>query len=287
MSDQPPSSQPSVDRLAPGTSQPSVAPLVPGSAVVTDPSAAATQAMQANKDKKKLRGAWISFVSRIIAQFVGSAATIVLGLIVLHEYQTSNDDKAGTGQSAPATERVVTPVRERVKSEHATVAVLPLDNFSGDPKQDHLANAMTEELITALSQVEGLRVISRTSSMHYKGATKPLPEIARELAVEWIVEGSVTPSNGRVRVIGQLIETSSDEHIWAASYERRLQDALSLQAGLASVMAREVGSAIARGKAVAGKVHDPALSGSDRLVGEGLDHASPDRAETSDPNSRP
>lgn len=237
MSDQPlPAQAPPTDGLVAG------AAIVPDAQVATGANTPSDK-----KSEKKVRSAWISFVSRIIAQFVGSAATIVLGLMFLQKYHTANADPAHpTALSRSAA--IVPPVRVRDESGAAALAVLPLENFSGDPAQDHVANAMTEALITELSQMKGIRVISRTSSMHYRGVGKALPEIARELAVDWIVEGSLVTGGGRVRVSSQLIDASKDEHVWAASYDRGFQDALSLQAGLASVIARDVDHALNREK---------------------------------------
>ena len=98
-----------------------------------------------------------------------------------------------------------------------SLAVLPLKNLSGDPSQDYFADGMTDELITHLGQINTLRVISRTSAMTYKGGHKPLAEIARELNVEAVVEGSVLRSGERVRIIAQLIQVPADTHIWAQS----------------------------------------------------------------------
>src|ERR1700741_4041582 len=95
-----------------------------------------------------------------------------------------------------------------------SIAVLPLDNLSGDPSEEFLADGMTDQLITDLARVGSLRVISRTSVMRYKGARKALPEIARELNVDAIVEGSVIRSGQRVRVTAQLIEAPTDQHVW-------------------------------------------------------------------------
>ena len=104
----------------------------------------------------------------------------------------------------------------------SSIAVLPLENLSRDPEQDYFADGMTEELITDLSKVGALRVISRTSIMQYKGVHKPLPQIARELNVDAVVEGSVLRSGDRVRITAQLIHAASDQHLWADSYERDL-----------------------------------------------------------------
>ena len=121
-----------------------------------------------------------------------------------------------------------------------SLAVLPLANLSGDPEQEYFADGMTEELITDLSRIGALRVISRTSVMGYKGAHKPLPEIARELNVDGIIEGTVQRSGGRVRITAQLIEARTDQHLWADSYERDLRDVLTLQGEVASAIAGEI-----------------------------------------------
>src|SRR5947207_4118959 len=101
-----------------------------------------------------------------------------------------------------------------------SIAVLPLDNLSGDPAQDYFAAAMTDELITNLAKVDSLRVTSRTTIALYKRTSKRLPEIARELNVDGIVEGSVVRSGERIRVTAQLIRASTDQHLWAETYDR-------------------------------------------------------------------
>ncbi len=121
-----------------------------------------------------------------------------------------------------------------------SLAVLPLANFSRDPDQDYFADGMTEALITNLSRVSSLRVISRTSVMQYKGAKKPLPEIAKELQVDAVVEGSVERSGNRVRISAQLIHAATDAHLWADSYDRELRDVLALQSEVAQAIASEV-----------------------------------------------
>jgi TolB-like protein/DNA-binding winged helix-turn-helix (wHTH) protein/Tfp pilus assembly protein PilF len=114
-----------------------------------------------------------------------------------------------------------------------SVAVLPLENLSGDSEQEYFADGMTAELITELAKIRSLRVISRTSAMCYKRTRKPLPQIARELNVDAVVEGEVLRSHGRVRVTAQLIQTATDRHLWAETYERDLRDVLQLQGELA------------------------------------------------------
>ncbi len=110
-----------------------------------------------------------------------------------------------------------------------SIAVLPLENLSGDASQNYFADGMTDELITDLAQISALRVISRTSVMVYKGARKPLPQIARELNVDAVVEGTVLRSGDEIRITAQLIEASTDKHLWSQSYEGGLRDTLALQ----------------------------------------------------------
>ena len=121
-----------------------------------------------------------------------------------------------------------------------SLAVLPLGNLSGDPAQDYFADGMTEALITDLGKIGALRVISRTSAMRYKGMQKSLPEIARELNVEAVVEGSVLRSGDRVRITAQLIEAPTDRQLWAESYERDMRDILGLQREVARTIAAEI-----------------------------------------------
>ena len=110
-----------------------------------------------------------------------------------------------------------------------SLAVLPLENLSGDASQDYFADGMTESLITNLAKIGALRVISRPSVMQYKGARKPLPEIGRELNVDAVLVGSVVRSGERVRIAVQLIHAATDRNLWSDSYERDLRDVLALQ----------------------------------------------------------
>ena len=121
-----------------------------------------------------------------------------------------------------------------------SLAVLPLENLSRDPEQEYFADGLTEALITSLAKISALRVISRTTAMHYKGVHRPLPEIARELGVETVVEGTVLRSGDRVRISAQLINASSDMHLWADSYDRDLRDILVLQSEVARAIAKEI-----------------------------------------------
>jgi TolB-like protein/Tfp pilus assembly protein PilF len=124
--------------------------------------------------------------------------------------------------------------------EIRSIAILPLVNLSGDPGQEYFADGMTEELIAELGQVPTLRVISRTSSMTYKGTKKTLPEIAHELRVDGIVEGSIGREGNRVRVITQLVDSRSDQHVWAHSYDRDMTSVLELQNDVARAITDEI-----------------------------------------------
>ncbi len=121
-----------------------------------------------------------------------------------------------------------------------SLAVLPLENLSHDPEQEYFAEGMTDALTTEMSQIGALRVISRTSAMQYKDAKKPLPQIARELNVDAIMEGSVLRSGSKVRVTAQLIQASPEQHLWAKSYESDLRDVLILQSQVAQSVANEI-----------------------------------------------
>jgi TolB-like protein/Flp pilus assembly protein TadD len=122
-----------------------------------------------------------------------------------------------------------------------SLAVLPLANLSADPQQEYFADGMTDELITDLSQIGALRVSSRTSTMRYKATKKSVPEIARELDVDAVVEGAVLRVGDRIRITAQLVRAATDKQLWASSYERDLRDVLALQGDVARAIAGEVG----------------------------------------------
>ena len=134
--------------------------------------------------------------------------------------------------------------RDSVRPKHLpaidSIAILPLDNLSGDFAQEYFSDGMTEELICAVARIDSLRVISRTSVMSYKGAQKSLPAIAKELNVDAIVEGSVARSGEKVRITAQLIYAAEDRHLWAGRYERELRDILQLQAEIAADIAGQI-----------------------------------------------
>jgi TolB-like protein len=128
----------------------------------------------------------------------------------------------------------------RKQTKVNSLAVLPLENLTGDPSEEYFSDGMTDALITELAQLPGLRVISRTSTIHYKGTSETVPQIARELGVDAIVEGTVTRSNGRIRVSAQLIHAPSDTHLWAGSLTGSPQDTLKLQGEVAQGIASRI-----------------------------------------------
>ena len=121
-----------------------------------------------------------------------------------------------------------------------SIAVLPLDNLSGNPAEEYFADGLTDELTTELAVIGSLRVISRTSMMHYRGTKKTIPQIGAELKVDALVEGSVVRSGGHVRINAQLIETVTDHHIWAKTYDRDIGDVLAMQSQVAQAIAAAV-----------------------------------------------
>jgi TolB-like protein/DNA-binding winged helix-turn-helix (wHTH) protein/Flp pilus assembly protein TadD len=130
--------------------------------------------------------------------------------------------------------------RTRTTSQIRSVAVLPLESLSEDTAQEYFADGITDQLITDLGKISALRVISRTSIMNYKNVHEPLPQIARELGVDAVVEGTVLRSGDRVRITAQLIEAPADKHLWAQSYEGDLRDTLSLQDQVARTIAENI-----------------------------------------------
>ena len=162
----------------------------------------------------------------------------MLGVLVLQRVNQPADtpvERAADPAPSPA---------PRSASGEIAIAVLPLDNFSGDPAQDYFADGMTEALTADLARISGLHVISRTSTMLYKNNRKPLRQIAQELGVDLVVEGSVMRAENRVRITAQLIDAKTDRHLWARAYDRTLKDVLALQAEVATAIATEVKGAI-------------------------------------------
>jgi len=153
-----------------------------------------------------------------LAIALGIAAAAILGLVAMRQ-------RLFARRSGPAIE---------------SVAVLPLTNLSSDADQDYFADGMTDALITDLGKIGSLRVISRTSVMQYKGMKKPLPEIARDLDVDAIIEGAVSRSGNHLRITTNLVQASPEKHLWAQSYDSDVGDALTVQGQIAQAVAREI-----------------------------------------------
>lgn len=150
-----------------------------------------------------------------------------------------------------------------------SLAVLPLENLSGDPEQEYFADGMTDELITQLAKIHALRVISRTSVSRYKGTRKGLPAVASELGVDAVVEGTVFRSQGRVRVTAQVVRANPEAHLWAERYDRELGDLVTLQGELASEIAQAISvqltpqehARLTRGDTLSTAAHEAFLKG--------------------------
>jgi TolB-like protein/DNA-binding winged helix-turn-helix (wHTH) protein/Flp pilus assembly protein TadD len=136
------------------------------------------------------------------------------------------------------------PRSELARLGPQSLAVLPFENLTHDPAQEYFADGMTDELITSLGQIRSLHVISRTSAMSYKGAHRKLADIARELGVDTVVEGSVLREGNRVRITAQLILLPADDHIWAHSYEGDIGDTIALQRDVAQAIVQQVGASL-------------------------------------------
>ncbi len=153
----------------------------------------------------------------------------------LRRLATGGAEAAVAGDAASPSGGFVVPSRGVT-----SIAVLPLENLSGDPAQEYFSDGMTEELIATLAQVRALRIISRTSVMRFKGQHRSITEIARELNVDAVVEGSVRRAGERVRITVQLIEAATERHLWAKSYERDLTEVLALQGEVAAAIVAEI-----------------------------------------------
>ncbi len=164
----------------------------------------------------------------LVGKFVLAALVLIGVALVLNVAKTRERLLALLQPSSePARTTILTTNRSR------SIAVLPLENLSGDQEQDYFAEGMTDELTTDLAQFQGLRVISRTSSMHYKGTNKTAQQISKELSVDILIEGTVERVGERVRIRAQLIDCLTDRHLWAKSYDREFKDVLALQSEIA------------------------------------------------------
>jgi TolB-like protein len=201
------------------------------------------------KKGKKVRSVWIAFVGRILAQFVGSAATIALGLLLLSKYEPSEASaKSGMAVSSPASRSSVPPSAQAHTAatvaspshEGLSLAVLPLAHVSSSPSQRYIADGLTEVLTADLAQLRWLHVASRTSATFSAAQPRSVADIASSLGVRYILEGSVAESNGQLRVTAQLIDATRDEHVWARRYERQGVDLFRAQEEVAEAIVRDL-----------------------------------------------
>jgi len=169
---------------------------------------------------------FLSLRPRTVAIISMAVVLLVLGGMLLERWASSHDKVSAGGA--------------RIQS----LAVLPLDNLSGDPAQDYFAAGITDELTTELAHIHGLRVVSRTSSSQFQNAHRSLPDIARALAVDGVIEGSVVRSGNHVRITTQLIEAATDRHLWAGTYEDSVDEVIALQDRVARDVAREIRAAV-------------------------------------------
>jgi TolB-like protein/DNA-binding winged helix-turn-helix (wHTH) protein/Tfp pilus assembly protein PilF len=199
-----------------------VAPVETQNSADSGSSVLGSEASSSGANRTKTKGAPSSYGIR--AKVLASA--VIATIVLLAILSLSSVRERWLGRRSPA----------RIQS----LAVLPLVSLSSDAGQDYFTDGMTEELTTDLGKISALRVISRTSAMQYKGTKKSLPEIARELNVDAIVEGTVARSGSQVRITANLLQASPEKHLWAGSYEREVGDALTAQGQLAQAVAREI-----------------------------------------------
>ena len=192
------------------------------------------------KKNKKVRSAWIAFVGRIIAQFVGSAATIVLGLLLLHKYQPA---AAGTATAKGAEKSVVVPTTFQRHDDRLSVAVLPLRSFSSERVDADIADSMTDVVTAALADIPGLRVVPRTASSA-TGKARSSTNATEPLGVRYVLEGSVTHADDRFRVIVRLVDTERDEQVWTSRYDRPVRNMFKMQDEIAVALVQDVRAAV-------------------------------------------
>lgn len=203
---------------------------------------ASAEERKARKKRKKVRSAWIAFVGRIVAQFVGSAATIVLGLILLHKYQPVPTGTAAVAASGGDKPVALTTTFHGHDGENS-VAVLPLRSFSRERNDTDIADSMTDVVAAALADVPGLRLVSRTSAYSH-GESRSPDDVTASLGVRYVLEGSVAQADGLLRVIVRLIDAERDEQVWAGRYDRPVRNMFKMQDEIAAALVRDLKAAI-------------------------------------------
>jgi TolB-like protein len=227
-----------------GGSSPAAA-TVPGARPVAD-----ERLEKAGKRSKRkaarLRSVWISFTGRIVAQFVGSAASIILGMGLIHGYKApvQGPEKASLAREPVLSQGRVARTIETAGRHRLSIVVLPIDDFSPAVPGDLFAPALTELVTASLAERGSLVVLSRTSASRIVKGKLTVPAIASELGVDLVLEASVTRSANRVRVVAQVIDGRSDEHLWTGRYDRQIGDILGLQGEIADQIARGIDAVV-------------------------------------------
>jgi TolB-like protein len=194
----------------------------------------------------KLRAVWISFTGRIVAQFVGSAASILLGMMLIHSYKApvQGAEKVPAAAKPVSYQGRVARTTEAGRLRRAAIVVLPVVDYSEAVPGDHFSQALTELVTASLAERDAFVVLSRTSASHIGAGHGSVPAIARELGVDLVLESSVTRSGNGIRVIAQLIDGRSDEHLWTGRYDRESGNSLSVQDAIADEIVRGIDAAV-------------------------------------------
>ena len=190
------------------------------------------------KKNKKVRSVWISFTGRIIAQFVGSAASIILGLLLLHKYQPAKSETVSASSDRKAASFVTTTKVHKHESENS-IAVLPLRYLSREGTDQYIADSMTDVLKVTLAQIPGLVVVAGVPATSLSEESRHA-DAATSLGVRYLLEGSIVQADGRIRLTARLVDTDRDMHVWGGNYERPVRDILKMEDEIANTVAREV-----------------------------------------------
>jgi TolB-like protein len=234
-----------VETIGVASSASSVAPPAQAAKPV-DGERSSKAAKRSKRQAAKLRAVWISFTGRIVAQFVGSAASILLGMMLIHSYKepAQGAHEASLVPEPAAYEGRVARPGETGGNRRPSIVVLPFEDYSLDTAPDRFAQAMTESVTAAMADRGSLAVLSRTSASLIGARQGSVPAIAREAGVDLVLESSVTRSANRIRVVAQLIDGRSDEHLWIGRYDGEPGDILGLQGGIADQIARGIDAVV-------------------------------------------